>query len=265
MSNGIIGQGVLTGREIGQGILTGHEIKKQYEIGNIIIHPKNRDPGPNSYDVAIGNSFWRQAPNDSGKDIYFFSDEHDIRRNWQYCEAEKWENIVNELTTNNILDQESSECIYDVYDPNDKIILLNPGELILAHTEEFIGSVGNVPITTEMKARSSAGRSGISVCKCAGMGDPGYCTRWTMEVKNEGNKIIPIKVGTRIAQIVFITTVGQVESYTNTGHYFNIKEKEVLTGENIAETMAKTRKDFIDCMVLNWSATQMLPNAKAFN
>ena len=35
-----------------------------------------------------------------------------------------------------------------------------------------------------MQARSSLGRSYIEVCKCAGMGDVGFCNRWTMEITN---------------------------------------------------------------------------------
>ncbi|MCI0566484.1 deoxycytidine triphosphate deaminase, partial [bacterium] len=89
--------------------------------------------------------------------------------------------------------------------PHDLIIVLKPGETILAHTNEFIG--GRRRVTTMMKARSSLGRNFIEVCKCAGWGDVGYINRWTMEITNNSkNYTIPLVVGRRIAQIVFFDT-----------------------------------------------------------
>ena len=97
--------------------------------------------------------------------------------------------------------------------------MLAPGETILAHTQEFIG--GRDHITTMMKARSSLGRSFISVCKCAGWGDVGYVNRWTMEIQNTSARYyIPLVVGRRIAQIVFFETGPIVGAdYAATGKY----------------------------------------------
>ena len=88
---------------------------------------------------------------------------------------------------------------------DDQVILLEPGETILAHTNEFIGGKGEV--TTMMKARSSVGRNFIEVCKCAGWGDVGYVNRWAMEITNNSRHYtIPLVVGRRVAQIVFFET-----------------------------------------------------------
>src|SRR6185312_9838549 len=57
-------------------------------------------------------------------------------------------------------------------------LILYPGESILCHTAEFIG--GRRKFASQMRARSSYGRSFITVCRCAGMGDVGYFNRWTM-------------------------------------------------------------------------------------
>ncbi|HRY56962.1 MAG TPA: hypothetical protein P5014_02235, partial [Patescibacteria group bacterium] len=94
--------------------------------------------------------------------------------------------------------------------PSDKVILIAPNETILAHTIEFIGGrngVGDLSaVTSEMRARSSIGRIGIAVCKCAGWGDIGYINRWTMEITNFSSSVIPLPVGLRIAQIIFHST-----------------------------------------------------------
>ena len=103
--------------------------------------------------------------------------------------------------------------------PDDRVILLAPGETVLGHTQEFIG--GRDHITTMMKARSSLGRSFIEVCKCAGWGDVGYTNRWTMEITNNSSRYyIPLVVGRRIAQIVFFETGPILASgYAKKGKY----------------------------------------------
>jgi dCTP deaminase len=80
-------------------------------------------------------------------------------------------------------------------------LYLDPGETVLCHTEEFIG--GQAIITSEMKAKSTTGRYCLSVCKCAGLGDVGYISRWTMEMTNHSGFIVCIQPGEPIAQIVF--------------------------------------------------------------
>ena len=92
-----------------------------------------------------------------------------------------------------------------------------------------------------MRARSSIGRIGIAVCKCAGWGDIGYVNRWTMEITNFSNVIIPLPVGLRIAQIIFHETVRvpDIDKYAKKGKY--------QTSDNIKE------------IIKNWKPEDMLP------
>jgi len=107
--------------------------------------------------------------------------------------------------------------------PTDKVILISPNETILAHTIEFIGGKNSkdLAITSEMRARSSLGRIGIAVCKCAGWGDVGYINRWTMEITNFSSVVIPLVVGMRIAQIIFhqVEPISQIDEYQLRGKY----------------------------------------------
>jgi dCTP deaminase len=54
-----------------------------------------------------------------------------------------------------------------------------------------------------MYSRSTVARSGLSVCRCAGVGDVGYISRWTMEIANHTQTTIYIPVGFRICQLTF--------------------------------------------------------------
>jgi dCTP deaminase len=128
---------------------------------------------------------------------------------------------------------------YEGIRPDDKVILLEPGETILAHTEEFIG--GRDIVTTMMKARSSLGRNFVNVCKCAGWGDVGYVNRWTMEISNSSQHyIIPLVVGRRIAQLIFFET-GPINN-----------KDYVVAGKYASSTdLKKLRKD--------WRPEMMLP------
>ena len=71
-----------------------------------------------------------------------------------------------------------------------------------------------------MQARSSLGRSNITVCRCAGWGDPGYFNRWTMEITNNSqNHSVVLVVGRRVAQIVFWEVNAVEGSYQDKGKY----------------------------------------------
>lgn len=194
--------------------LSNKKILEEKKKGNIFIHPfKIENVSTSSVDVTLGDYYYReQTPSHSRPKIYNIWNEQHIKDIWGTkvhkagTAKEKFKGFdLKELGL----------------EANDKVIILDPGETILAHTNEFIG--GRNHITTMMKARSSLGRSFIEVCKCAGWGDVGYVNRWTMEITNNSrHQSIPLVVGRRIAQIVFFET-GEIldsdKSYAETGKY----------------------------------------------
>jgi dCTP deaminase len=104
-------------------------------------------------------------------------------------------------------------------DPADLVFLLQPGEFVLAHTREFIGSASPF-ITTKMYARSSSGRNFLEVCRCAGLGDIGYHNRWTLEVVNTSRfHTVPLVVGRRVAQLEFFQVEPVEDLYSASGKY----------------------------------------------
>ncbi len=191
--------------------LSDKRILEAIEEGSILIEPFVRaNLATSSYDVTLGEYYFTEEPPAHFQNIFNPYDKAHVDRVWGTT-AQK---------------AKKAKEVFKKYDfdwkgihPEELVILLAPGETILAHTQEFIG--GRDHITTMMKARSSFGRSFISVCKCAGWGDVGYTNRWTMEIQNTSNRYyIPLVVGRRMAQIVFFET-GPIagKNYAEGGKY----------------------------------------------
>ncbi|MFB6225580.1 MAG: dCTP deaminase [Candidatus Paceibacteria bacterium] len=208
--------------------LSDKTILEALESGKIIIDPfYRRNLGTSSYDVSLGPWFFREKKPQNMRVYNVYNAQHAEQvwgREAEY--AQQAQDVLEEFE-------------FIGLNPDDRVILIEPGETILAHTQEFIGGKQN--ITTMMKARSSMGRNFLEVCKCAGWGDVGYVNRWTMEITNNSRYYsIPLVVGRRIAQIIFFE-VGDIleQDYTSTGKYQQTQDLETI----------KT----------NWQPTMMLP------
>jgi dCTP deaminase len=212
--------------------LSDRRILEEMKNGDIVISPFEREQlATSSYDVTLGEWFFREQPPQYNHALYNIWSKNHMEHVWGAGKVER------AVVAKEAFKKYNFE--WDGIHPSDKVIILRPGETILAHTNEYIG--GKEHITTMMKARSSMGRNFIEVCKCAGWGDVGYVNRWTMEITNNSkNYIIPLVVGRRIAQIIFFET-GPVlaTDYTKTGKY--------ASSTNLAELKKK------------WKPEDMLP------
>ncbi len=211
-------------------LLTTELIKEHLKQGNIFIHPFNSESlRTTSYDVRLGENFFQERPSRaSGQRVFNPFDQDHIKRYW----GEPQESI---LASDWMMENGPLKNI----NPKDKLIILGPGETILAHTEEFIG--GRNCVTTEMRARSSMGRIGITVCKCAGWGDLGFCNRWTMEMSNHlKDTSVVLIVGMRVAQIAFYEVDPLSENYVEGGGQYQ-------------------NTDNTEKMIKEWSPNMMLP------
>jgi dCTP deaminase len=192
--------------------LSDRRILEEMKKGDIVISPFEREQlATSSYDVTLGEWFYREQPPQYNHALYNIWSKDHMEHVWGAGKVER------AVVAKEAFKKYNFE--WDGIHPTDKVIILRPGETILAHTNEYIG--GKAHITTMMKARSSMGRNFIEVCKCAGWGDVGYVNRWTMEITNNSkNYIIPLVVGRRIAQIIFFETGPVLETdYTKTGKY----------------------------------------------
>jgi dCTP deaminase len=213
--------------------LSDKRILEEMAKGDVVISPFARENlATSSYDLTLGEWYYReQAPTRYHHKIYNIWNKDHIDHVWGTDASAQRAELARDVF-------KKVNFEWKGISPDDRIILLAPGETILAHTDEFIG--GRNHITTMMKARSSLGRSFIEVCKCAGWGDVGYINRWTMEITNNSSHYsIPLVVGRRIAQLIFFET-GPIEGadYTAKGKY------------NPAGTLAELRKAWHPGMML---------------
>jgi dCTP deaminase len=210
------------------------EIKKAIKAGHIVLHPYIESHiNGSSVDLTLGEWFYR-TDRRTRTAVYNPFDEAEVKEYFGEPQRaighKEWAETSGHVLLNNI--------------PEDHpVIILEPGERILAHTNEFVGI--KAPGTTSMQSRSTWGRNGVAVCFDAGWGDPGYINRWTLEIYNLNIRhSIVLPVGERIAQLVFYQT-GEVE-----GEYTNLSGK-YQTGE----------ANDLDELVKKWHPSQMLPRA----
>ena len=159
----------------------------------IVFHPFDRNQiTGSSIDVTLGNWYYK-TEYDSLSNFYNPFSQKDVEKYF----AGPFEAIEHQAWAKNV-----GRKLFENIPANHPIIVLKPGERILAHTHEFIGI--KPPGTSTMQARSTWGRNGVAVCMDAGWGDPGYINRWTMEIYNLNQyHSIALPIGERLAQIVF--------------------------------------------------------------
>lgn len=212
-------------------LLSDINILKEMQKGNIIITSfDSQKLNSASYDVSLGDAYYREQRPENGNNIYSPWNEADSEKVWgstsQHAE------VALEFTAR------TGILLPSDIQPHNRIILISPHETILCHTDEFIG--GKYEITSSMHARSSTGRNFIEVCKCAGLGDVGYINRWTMEVTNNSQYwIIPLVVGRRLSQIEFHFVGPTSKDYATAGKY-------------------QTSSD-VDELMVRWKPEDMLP------
>jgi dCTP deaminase len=161
-------------------MLSRHAIEQALETGQIVIRPFNPEQlNPNSYNVRLAPylKVYRRPP--------WYSP-----RRWGFC-----------------LDVKQKPPVEELRIPPEGMVL-RPGRLYLASTEEYTEAHGLVPC---LEGRSSLGRLGLFIHATAGFGDDGFCGHWTMEL----SVVEPLRIyaGIQIGQLTFTPLVGQRDPY----------------------------------------------------
>lgn len=213
------------------------DIKAAIKSGRIVCVPFNPDNvSEASLDFTLGHYFYKQEFSEDAR-VYNPFDEKDVARYFkgpleamphkQWCE-------------------ENGYQLFENIPADHPIIVLRPGERILAHTHEFVG-IRPEGGACEVKSRSTWGRNGVAVCFDAGWIDPGYVNRITLEIYNlNQHESVVLPVGERMGQLIFHTT-GPVEGDYSDGRG-GISGKYQHTAN-------------LDELIAAWRPEQMLPKA----
>jgi len=96
-----------------------------------------------------------------------------------------------------------SFTVEDDIKPDELVIIVHPGETILSHTNEFIGTTEGSSCVAILQPRSSMERAHVHVQ--GGWGNVGFINRWCLRITNTSRThCVPLVVGRRIAQIAFL-------------------------------------------------------------
>lgn len=217
------------------GVYSNTEIHNAIKEGTIVSVPFSpQHVSEASLDFTLGHYFFKQEYSEDNR-VYNPFDEHDIARYFkgpleaaphrEWCEKNGYQLFKNI--------------------PEDHpIIVLRPGERILAHTHEFIG-IRTQGGAAQVHSRSTWGRNGVAVCFDAGWIDPGYINRITLEIYNlNEHESVVLPVGERMGQLVFHKT-GPVE-----GDYAD--------GRGGMSGKYQTTSDLKE-LIANWKPSDMLP------
>lgn len=221
------------------GVYSNTDIKAAIADETIVCVPFNeRHVSEASLDFTLGHYFYKQEYQPEASGIYNPFDKDDVARYFkgplEAMPHAEWCQKYQKPAFNNIPDDHP-------------IIVLRPGERILAHTHEFVGIRAHGG-AAEVKSRSSWGRNGVAVCFDAGWIDPGYINRITLEIYNLNmHESVVLPVGERVGQLIFHKTIGSVE-----GDYAH--GRDGMSGKY------QTTTD-LDELIANWKPEDMLPRA----
>lgn len=213
------------------------EIRTAIKDGTIVCVPFNpKHVSEASLDFTLGHYFFKQEdrednrvynPFDRGDVAGYFKGPLEAQPHAEWCEKNGYQ-------------------LFENIPKDHPIIVLRPGERILAHTHEFIGIRAHGG-ACEVRSRSSWGRNGVAVCFDAGWVDPGYINRITLEIYNLNmHESVVLPVGERMGQLIFHKT-GKVD-----GDY--------ASGRGGMSGKYQTTSD-LDELMANWKPEDMLPRS----
>ena len=213
------------------------EIKQAIADGTIVCTPLDeKNISEASVDFTLGYYFYKQEYDERSR-VYNPFDRDDVDRYFK--------GPLEAMPHQEWCDRYGFK-LFENIPPEHPIIVLKPGERILAHTHEFIG-IRSHGGAAEVKSRSSWGRNGVAVCFDAGWIDPGYINRITLEIYNlNQHESVVLPVGERIGQLIFHKT-GPVDGSYDDG-------RSGVSGKY-------QHTDDLDELIASWRPEMMLPRA----
>jgi len=219
------------------GVYSNIEIKEAIANDIIVCTPfEPNHVSEASLDITLGNYFYKQEHDEQFR-VYNPFDPDEVERYFK----EPLEAMVHKTWC-----KKYNHTLFKNIPPDHPIIVLRPGERILAHTHEFVG-IRPEGGACEIRSRSSWGRNGVAVCFDAGWIDPGYINRITLEVYNlNQHESVVLPVGERVGQIIF--------------HHTGLIEGDYSDGRGGMSGKYQQSSN-LEELISTWSPSQMLPKA----
>lgn len=220
------------------GVYSNTQINDAIKDGTIVCVPfEARHVSEASLDFTLGHYFYKQEHQPEATGVY---------NPFHKEEVERYFKGPLEAMPHDEWCKKNGLPLFDNIPADHPIIVLQPGERILAHTHEFVGIRAHGG-AAEVKSRSSWGRNGVAVCFDAGWVDPGYINRITLEIYNLNmHESVVLPVGERVGQLIFHQT-GPVEGDYSDG-------REGMSGKY-------QHTDDLDELIRTWTPDQLLPRA----
>ena len=190
------------------GVYSDSQIKAALKRGQIVCYPLNKEQiNPASINVTLGEWYYTTEYDKASTFYNPFSKK----------EVDHYFAGPHRAVEHHVWARKTQRQLFENIPRNQRIIVLEPYQRILAHSHEFIGIKDGA---SSLHARSTWGRNGVAVCIDAGWGDPGYINRWTMEIYNLNQRhSVILPVGEQLAQLVFHHCGTIDESYELVGKY----------------------------------------------
>ncbi len=194
------------------GVLSDADIKYGLSVGDVVIEPLcMQNLSANSYDTTLGAFYF--ASNNSH--LPSFIGVENAQQLAQYWNASSSASNYGALKARTIITAADAKT-YGVA-INDEIIVIQPGNTILGHTQEFIG--GQNCVTSQVCAKSSTGRACITVCADACFSEISYINRLTLEIRNCSLCPVVLRVGSKLAKVIFHASSKPDMDYNTTSSY----------------------------------------------
>lgn len=181
-------------------ILSDRDIRRRLKEGSLVIDPLD-DPElqiqPASVDLRLGREFLEFK-----------------KSNIPYINPDS-PNQVEDYVTKTVVDpkpvtEQATLHADDGHDHyNDGKFILHPGDFVLGTTKERV----EIPpdLIAHVEGRSSLGRLAVVVHATAGLADPGFRGRITLELSNLGTAPVALKPEMRVSQLTFTELTSPAE------------------------------------------------------
>lgn len=148
-------------------------IQRALRWGWIYCNPKPNVVTETSFDISLGSDFWKLRDN-----IAILNPTDSAIMYYQHI-------FVEEFTD----------------------LWLPPAEMYIGSTEEFCGTT--VPfIVPFIRTKSTFRRWGLDIAMSACVGEPGFRSRWALELYNSHNVPVLIRPGWHVGQMSFLWSIG---------------------------------------------------------